>query len=115
MLYGAVSRFIVEFTIDRINQRAGNLYERKMSSLIVLVLSLLVSVTLAVDDCKHSMQVRISLDLKLKAGEICKIHVDDLLPTQFAIGLIETQCKKGKIESKSKSELKEWLQEYILF
>lgn len=42
-------------------------------------------------------------------GSECMLHVDDLRPTQFAVGRVAVECKKRKIEAKSKDELEEWL------
>jgi len=42
-------------------------------------------------------------------GDTCTIYVDDLCPTQFAVGLMECKCKRSFLESLSKKDLVDYL------
>jgi len=48
--------------------------------------------------------------LSSKEGEICKLGVDKLRPTQFAVGLDEVKCKTGRLEAMSSKDLKKYLE-----
>ncbi len=42
-------------------------------------------------------------------GSRCTLHVQDLRPTQFAVGSVAVDCKAAKISAKSKKKLKKYL------
>jgi len=46
-------------------------------------------------------------------GDICSLQVADVLPTQFAVGMLEVQCKIGKYESLSPNELEKYLKSHL--
>lgn len=41
---------------------------------------------------------------------VCRLHVDDLRPTQFAVGSVAVTCKAQNISEKSKKKLKKYLE-----
>jgi len=43
------------------------------------------------------------------ADTLCKLHVDELRPTQFSVGSVAVTCKAQKISEKSKKKLKKYL------
>jgi hypothetical protein len=47
------------------------------------------------------------------AGDICALHVKDVLPTQFAVGMKEIECKVGRFESMSSSDLDKYLKKFV--
>lgn len=55
--------------------------------------------TLLGDTCKPSDQT----------STLCTLHVDELRPTQFAVGSVAATCKAQKISEKSKKKLKKYL------
>jgi len=54
-----------------------------------------------VDDCT----------MNSKKGEICTLHVDDLIPSQFGIGQSEVDCKVSLLNSLSKSKMEKYLED----
>ena len=65
----------------------------------VFLLLLWLPAILCVSSCSHSVN----------AGTVCTVSYDDVRPTQFGVGLSEVDCKRGRLESMSKSELAAFL------
>jgi hypothetical protein len=80
------------------------------------------------DTQKVVMQKDGSLDLEDMEAKVCMISVEQLHPTQFAVGMEAVQCKKQKLESKDQDNKLEkylarkqlgplgaWIEQFLLF
>jgi len=47
---------------------------------------------------------------KADPGDVCTLNVEDIRPTQFAVGMQEVKCKTKRFEDMSKSDLAKYLE-----
>jgi hypothetical protein len=92
----------------------GNLMNYKsLSTRIVLLVGIFPAIALGhictTSDEKGSKCTLRTCEPSAKKGTVCTLSVDQIHPTQFAVGSVAVDCKADKISTKSKKKLKKYL------
>lgn len=84
---------------------------KKVVLLFLLVSGLVMPVDNFADSIKSWKSCKDTLN-ELKSGDQCEVKIDQLHPTQFAIGLRMVQTKADKLNALSKDKFKKYLDEH---